>query len=103
VNGCHIDEILPSLSDCGKRSVRKGLSARSWNAENAQGKFDVVVGARSVFSAELHDERTKEAGGIRVDALLNAIRGDQFLLSQLPNELAAEPTEEGHLLSNGTE
>jgi hypothetical protein len=56
--------------------VRKGLSARSWNAEDAQGKFDVVVGTCSVFSAELHDEGTKETGGIRVDALLNAIRGD---------------------------
>jgi hypothetical protein len=83
--------------------MRKGLGARSWNAENAQGKFDVVVGTCSVFIAKLHDERTKETGGIRVDALLNAIRGDQFFLSQLPNELAAVPTEEGHLLSKGTE
>jgi hypothetical protein len=39
--------------------MRKGLGARSWNAENAQGKFDVVVGTCSVFIAKLHGERTK--------------------------------------------
>jgi len=31
--------------------VRKGLSARSWNAENAQGKFNVIVGAQLLVLA----------------------------------------------------
>jgi hypothetical protein len=55
------------------------LGASRRNAEQPQGKFNVVIGLSRARLAKLRDECAKEAGGERVDAPLHAIGCDQLL------------------------